>query len=95
MNRKAALEDILIQEEEKDDRRFEDMTGEEIQNAMRKRRTKQHKELIRTRKYQLIFFSLTGIFYLAIYRKFLHPKTILNSSLHIQTTKYLRNNSQA
>lgn len=38
--------------------------------------------ILKVRNWQFISFSVIGLFYMLIYRRFLHPKSIMNSVLY-------------
>ena len=65
-----------------EEKRFEDKTMEEIHDDVLKKKQHAMNRVMKIRKYQLLFFSVAGIFYLAVYRNFLHPKSIMNSVLY-------------
>ena len=48
--------------------------------------------MIKIRKWQFLGFSMLGIFYMLVYRKFLHPKSIMNSVLYHNALKYVQVN---
>jgi hypothetical protein len=68
------------------------MTREEINEDMIKKRQKQMGKMISTRKYQFLILMGFGFFYFFIYRKFLHPKSVMNSVLYHNALKYVKIN---
>lgn len=49
---------------------------------MMKKRHQQMNRLIKIRKWQFLGFTMAGCFYMLVYRRFLHPKSIMNSVLY-------------
>ena len=45
--------------------------------------------MISIRKYQFIGFIFAGFFYFYVYRKFLFPKTIMNSVVYHNSVKFI------
>ena len=94
MNRKREIENLLMPSEEVVEvKRFEDKTKEEIDSDIHKKRQKQMNKMIQTRKYQFLFFTIVGVFYMLVYRRFLHPKSIMNSVLYHNALKQIKINS--
>jgi len=50
-------------------------------------------KMMKIRKYQFLGFTGIGFFYFFIYRKFLHPKSVMNSVLYHNALKYIKINS--
>jgi hypothetical protein len=48
---------------------------------------------MRIRKYQFMGFAVLGFFYFFIYRKFLHPKSIMGGVLYHDAIKMININS--
>ena len=93
VDKRDKIEGLLtFKEEEKEYKRYEDKTEEEIQAEMLHKRNKQMANMAYTRKWQ---FSLLGgslFLYLGVYRKFLHPKAVMNSALQGDSLHLIRNN---
>ena len=49
-------------------------------------------KLIQMRKYQLIGITFAAFFYFFIYRRFFHPKSIMNSVVYHNALKYVKIN---
>ena len=93
LDRKETIETTLTANPETvQQKKYEDMTREELDAAMRKRRKDQVQKQHRIRKYQFFTFAGLGLFYMVIYRQFLHPKSIMNSVLYNNAVKYIENN---
>ena len=50
--------------------------------------------MIKIRKYQLFGFSGLGLFYFFVYRKYLHPKSIMNSVVYHNALKFIDHSAQ-
>jgi hypothetical protein len=93
LDRKSTIETALTANPETTQpKKYEDMTREELNASMRKRRKEQQQKQHRIRKYQFFTFAGLGLFYLVIYRQFLHPKSIINSVLYNNAVKYVESN---
>ena len=85
--------DLKKDEFEESNKRFEDKTKAEINQEMIKKRQQRMNQMIQTRKYQMVGFSLIGFFYFFIYRIYLNPKPIYNSVLYHNSLKLIKNNN--
>ena len=85
--------DLTFKEQEKENKRYEDKTQAEIAEEIEMKRTKQLGRMTTIRKWQFggIIFAVS--FYLTVYRKFLHPKAIMNSALQGDSLHLIQNNS--
>jgi hypothetical protein len=60
---------------------------------MLKKRQQNMGQMLKIRKYQFICLTMAGVFYMMVYRKYLHPKSIMNSVLYHNSLKYVKGNS--
>ena len=70
------------------------MTSEELSEEMVKKRQRQMNHMLKIRKWQFIGFTVLGVFYMLVYRRFLHPKSITNSVLYHNALKFVNASSQ-
>lgn len=92
LDRKSDIETSLtVNVETQELKKFEDMTREELNASMKKRRKDQQQRQLKIRKYQFLAFAGLGMFYM-VYRQFLHPKSIMNSVLYNNAIKYIESN---
>lgn len=93
LERKSDIEaSLAVNPEDQELKKFEDMTKEELNTSMKKRRKDQQQKQLRIRKYQFFTFAGLGLFYMVIYRQFLHPKSIMNSVVYNNAIKYIESN---
>lgn len=93
LDKQSSFQYSLIKEDErKETKRFEDMTKEEINEEVIKKRQTNMNKMMKIRKYQFLGFTGIGFFYFFIYRKFLHPKSVMNSVLYHNALKYIKIN---
>ena len=92
MERKAKIEKDLEPELEQEEKRYEEMTSEELHKAMKKKRQQQMNKQLTIRKYQFVGFTAIGIFYMMIYRQFLHPKTVYGNTMYSDAVRYIQAN---
>jgi len=91
---KTRIEKQLTPSEESlEVKRYEDKTQEEISSDMQKKRKQQMNHMMKIRKYQLGAITAIGCFYLLVYRRFLHPKSIFNSVLYHNAMKHIENSN--
>lgn len=83
VNKKTSIEEQISKgDSSPDQKRFGDKTMEEIDDEMMKKRHQLMNRNIKIRKWQFLGFTMAGCFYMLIYRRFLHPKSIMNSVLY-------------
>lgn len=52
------------------------------------------RKLMKVRKYQLFGFTGLALFYFFVYRKFLHPKSVMNSVAYHNAVKFINHSHQ-
>lgn len=75
-------------------KRYEDKTQEEIHEDQVRKRKQQFGKLIKFRTYQMAGIAGALFFYLFVYRRFLHPKSITNSVVYNQAISFVKKNQK-
>jgi len=84
-----------IEEEDISNKKFEDMTNQEIQQELLKKRQNQMSRMMKIRKYQFLAMIMLGFSYVFIYRPYVHPKSLMNSVQYHYALKIIQDSKMA
>ena len=90
MQRRSAEIESSLEVQGDEVRRYEDKTSEELSQDVARKRKQQFAKMTKISYYQFGGIVGAAFFYLFVYRRFLHPKSITNSVVYNQVVNFAK-----